>query len=105
MLQQVVGMYSWLNFATAYVDRGVVFWTPPSVRRVEVQPDDIAHVVSAGERLDLISERYYQTADLDWLIALENDLPDMTTGLYPTQVLRVPSPRYVKTVWLRKAGR
>jgi hypothetical protein len=67
---------------------------PPEIPE---RPDDRFHEIGAGEsgRLDLVSHRYYGTAELWWVIALANDLFEPLKEAVPGLVVRVPSSEYV----------
>ena len=61
---------------------------------------DALHVVTPGEegRLDLISYRYYNNSNYDWVIAMVNNLPDMVQSTIRSEsenksplVLRIPA--------------
>ncbi|MHB0998523.1 MAG: LysM peptidoglycan-binding domain-containing protein [Armatimonadota bacterium] len=54
------------------------------------QPDDIFHVVQAGDRIDLLAYRYLGDTTLWWVISDYNDIffpLDLEVGV----VLRIPS--------------
>ena len=62
------------------------FDIPPSA-------DDSFHVVVSGEegRLDLISWRYYEDSNYDWVLAMVNGLPDMVRSVRLELILRIPA--------------
>lgn len=58
-------------------------------------PDDVFHTVREGDRLDLLSYRYFGQAELWWIICDYNDISfalDVAAG----RVLRIPSSEHVQ---------
>lgn len=85
---------------------GVEFWTLPDYPEIFPQDDDIFIVIGKGElgqfvsneeaiRMDLLSERIYDTTHLWWIIALRNNFEVMPSSLKLGETIIVPSPRYV----------
>lgn len=98
-----IARYSRWIFGELLTDEGVEFFDLLQLPPLDVQVDDLQHAVRPHERLDGIATTYYQNPSLQWVLAHANDLDLWPTGLYPGQVLRVPSPRYVLQVWLGQA--
>ena len=67
----------------------------PLVRRD--YPDNIVHPVSATDRIDLISTRYYGTPKYGWVIADFNDLIFPDEDLLNLQTVILPSLVTLKT--------
>lgn len=59
---------------------------------VVADPTDVLYTVpQAGEgRLDLISQQFYGTPELWWVLALVNNLIDPLVGFTASQVIRIP---------------
>jgi hypothetical protein len=57
------------------------------------RPDDRFHTVMTGDRLDVLSHRYFGDANLWWLICDCNNLP-FPLDLQPGMLLRIPAPDY-----------
>lgn len=57
---------------------------------------DDRHVVVRGERLDILSNRYYGTPFLWWVIADANDIGLPESEVYPGLELTIPAPTTVK---------
>lgn len=93
---------SWLQHSQLVADGAVEYWSMPNPPPVERQGDDIKHVVSAGERMADLSQRYYRDPRLDWLIAHANGLMDFVVDMIPGRELIIPAPRYVFTTYLRR---
>jgi hypothetical protein len=70
-------------------------WTDPTSSNV-MGPDildgveTVDHVLSVGERLDLLAYRYYGDEEYWWVIALANRIQD-PFALTPGTRLRIPS--------------
>lgn len=70
-------------------------WSDPT-RRDAYAPDilegvqTVDHVLVLGERLDTLAHRYYNDAELWWVIAMANRIAD-PFALVPGTRLRVPS--------------
>jgi len=75
----------------------VEFFATFPIPAIPDRADDRFHEVGAGEdgRLDLISYRYYATAELWWVIAVANDIFFPMREVIPGIVLRVPSSDFV----------
>lgn len=79
------------------------FFDLPEYPELVPQADDIEYVLEARDRLDLLAQRYYGDTGFQWVLALANGIDLWPTGLVAGQVLRVPSPRYVRQVWYAQA--
>lgn len=55
-------------------------------------PADTIHVVSEGDRLDLIAFKYYGDTQLGWVILDANPQYDTELDIKPGDRLRIPSP-------------
>jgi hypothetical protein len=67
--------------------------------------DDIQHIVSSHDRIDLLADRYYQDAGMWWVIAWANSLDILPTDMKQNMQLRIPSKDYVTNELIRKAIR
>ena len=92
-----------LRFAEFLSVDGVEFFDVLNLPTIPVLPDDIVHVVSEGERLDLIAVKYYGDPVLWWVIAIVNDIEIPPFGVEPAARLRIPSPTFVTQRLFRKA--
>jgi len=80
-----------LRFSRPLNYEGITTWEMPEFQEIEAADDDLEHNVIMGDRLDLISDRYYGTPDLGWLIALANDFEMYPQGLNAGARLAIPS--------------
>lgn len=73
-----------------YVDDNIEFIGGRTRTDTTPEPDDVFHIVQAGDRIDLLAYRYLGDPTLWWIICDYNDIffPfDLEVGI----VLRVPS--------------
>ena len=94
-----------LKFADLVVVDDVEFWDTLVLPDPVSRQDDITHVVTQTDRIDLIANRYYQDAGLWWVVAWANNLDILPTDLKEGAQLRIPSKAFVVTELLRKATR
>jgi hypothetical protein len=94
-----------LKFADLLIVDDVEFWDTLVLPDPVSRQDDIIHVVSQTDRIDLIADRYYQDAGLWWVIAWANNLDILPTDLNEGAQIRIPSKSFVVTELLRKATR
>ena len=87
-----------MTFSRIYEIDGVTFAGIPEIADFEVLPGDLKHVVTYGDRLDALAHRYYGSVMFDWVIAVANDIRDMTFDLHEGDELRIPSPDNVKSI-------
>ena len=92
-----------LAFARLFIESGVQYWGLPDFPSVEPANDDILHEVGYGDRLDLLSQRYYGRPDLMWIIALNNGIAVYPNEVNPGTDLRIPSRNRVENVILPSA--
>lgn len=64
--------------------------------------DDIQHVVTGNDRIDLLAQRFYQDPVLWWVLAWANDLEILPTDLKVGSVITVPSKLFVETTLTRR---
>lgn len=89
---------------TDYLDiDGVQFWDMVDLPQLQEQPDDISYTVAASDRIDLLAYKFYGDPVLWWVIALANDMELLPTDLHESDVIRIPSPRYVNQELFLKA--
>lgn len=94
-----------LLFSDLLIVDGVEFWDLLVLPDAKPRQDDIQHIVSSHDRIDLIAQRYYQDPGLWWVIAWANNLDVLPTDLKENAQLRIPSPSFISTELLRKARR
>jgi hypothetical protein len=94
-----------LQFADLLITDGVEFWVTLVLPDAIPRPDDIIHVVTGSDRIDLLADRYYQDAGLWWVIAWANDLDVLPTDLKLNAQIRIPSQNFVVNELIRKAVR
>ena len=93
-----------LRFGELVTLDGVEFWDILDIPEIPAQRDDLVHRVEGPDRIDLISDRYYQDARLWWVIAVANGMEELPTELNVGDEIRIPSPRYVSQVLFKKAS-
>lgn len=86
-----------LNFSDLLVIDGIEFWDIMDLPRYRPRSDDIQHSVTDGDRIDLLSQFYYQDPSLGWLILWANDLEIAPLDLKVGMTLIIPSPQYVRS--------
>jgi hypothetical protein len=75
---------------------GFEFWDFVDLPTIPEQPDDSLYQVRSIDRLDTIAFRFYGDPIFWWVIAAANGLELVETELNVGDILRIPSPRYVK---------
>jgi hypothetical protein len=83
----------------------VEFWDLPEYPEIGPAGDDIMYTVNRLDRIDLIANAFYESADLWWIIAIRNDMRLLPNDMYEGQKLYVPSSRRVFGTILRNASR
>jgi hypothetical protein len=94
-----------LKFADLLIVDGVEFWDTLVLPDPVSRQDDIIHIVSQTDRIDLLADRYYQDAGLWWVIAWANNLDIIPTDLNEGAQIRIPSKSYVTSELLKNASR
>lgn len=94
-----------LLFADLVTSDGVEFWDTLVLPDARPRQDDIQHVVSSTDRIDLLAHRYYGDSRLWWVIAWANNLEILPTDMKPNMQLRIPSKDYIENELLRRARR
>jgi hypothetical protein len=105
MAVKVRNTSSRLNFARLINLDDVECWELPEYPVIEPANDDLRYSVDKNDRIDRLSQAFYGTPDLWWVLALANGFDLVPSDLNKNTVIRVPSPRRVFTVILRKADR
>ena len=90
-----------LLFADLKTIDGVEHWDTLVLPDPVEQRDDVQYIVAQGDRVDLISQRFYGDAGLWWVIAWANNLEILPTDLKTGSQIRIPSKNYVQNVLLR----
>jgi hypothetical protein len=93
------------RFAKLVELSGVEFWELWEPPVIDEAPDDIFYTVARNDRIDLLAFRFYNSAELWWVIALANDFRLLPNDMTENMRLRVPSPARVFTKILRGANR
>lgn len=94
-----------LLFADLVTSEGVEFWDTVVLPDARTRSDDIQHIVSANDRIDLLAHRYYGDSRLWWVIAWANNLEILPTDMKQNAQLRIPSRDFVEGEFLRRARR
>lgn len=87
-----------LRFADLVTVDGFEFWNMLEPPTLLSQLDDLHYQVQMGDRIDLLSFKFYGDPILWWVIAVANDLEILPTDLNVGDTLLIPSPRYVLQV-------
>lgn len=87
-----------LNLASLKIIDGIIFWDLLDLPDYVQGKNDLQYQVSDGDRLDLISNKYYQTPGLDWVIAWANDLELLPSQLNTGDKLIIPDISYIRTL-------
>jgi hypothetical protein len=100
-----INRFSWLLRSLLRQKGDIQFWDyfEPTVGPDELllpREDDIEHTVTDYDRIDNMSQQYYGTPQMWWVIALVNDLRLCPNEMKNGRVLRIPSPAYVQSVML-----
>jgi hypothetical protein len=98
-----VRRFSRLRFGELIVVDDVEFWDVLDLPTIVAQPDDLQYQVLRSDRIDLLSQRFYQDPRLWWVIAAANDMEILPTDLNEGDQLIIPSPRYVKQELFKQA--
>ena len=69
---------------------GLSYRVPVLYPKIEERDDDVIHTVIVGERLDLLSYRYYQDSGLWWIISRANGLDPSITSPKVGMELKIP---------------
>jgi len=94
-----------LNYSRLITLGGVEHWELPEYPEVLPANDDIIHEVKRTDRIDMISNAYYDTPDLWWVIAVLNNMRLLPNDLAARAEIRIASPRRVFAKILRNPGR
>ena len=91
-----VGTTSRLQFKELVTVNGVEYWELDLLPKIPLQPDDLYVRVTDQDRIDQLAVKYYSDPNLWWVIATANDMELLPTQLVPDEVIRIPSPSYVR---------
>jgi len=94
-----------LQFADLLIVDDVEFWDTLALPDVTTRDDDIQHIVTQGDRIDLLANRYYQDPGFWWVIAWANGLDILPTDMKENMQLRIPSQNFVNNELIKKASR
>lgn len=99
---------SWLNFSEPtslnYIKgslrnpKRVDYWELFIPPEIPISESDTRHIVSAGDRLDLIAHNYYGSSALWWIIAERNNISLPMSELRQGQELIIPSQSIVDSI-------
>jgi hypothetical protein len=84
-----------LNMADLLSEAGIEFWETVVLPPIPTSEDDIEHEVHAGDRLDVLAQRYYGDPVLWWYIAVANDIELIPIELTNGSKLRIPPMDYL----------
>lgn len=90
-----IRQHSRLRFTKLLTIGGTTFWDTLDLPTIVPQSDDIHYTVMDSDRIELLAYKFYGDSVLWWVIAEANGLELVPTALYSSQVLTIPSPRYV----------
>jgi nucleoid-associated protein YgaU len=90
--------HSRLNFADLLTQDGFEFWDTLFITGIAEQSDDVRYTVRGGDRLDQIAYKMYGDPVLWWVLAVANDIELVPADVSEGQILRIPSPRYVRQI-------
>lgn len=93
-----------LKFANLLIVDDVEFWDTVVLPDFTPSRNDIVHVVSQSDRIDLIASRYYQDAALWWVVAWANNLEILPSDMKEGTALVIPPKDYVTNL-LKKSSR
>jgi nucleoid-associated protein YgaU len=94
-----------LLFADLVTSEGIEFWDTVVLPDARPRVDDIQHIVSSNDRIDLLAHRYYGDSRLWWVIAWANNLEILPTDMKQNAQLRIPSKAFVEGELLLRARR
>ena len=94
-----------LRFADLLLVDGVEFWDTLVLPDAAPRQDDIQHVVSQSDRIDLLANRYYQDPAMWWVIAWANNLEILPTDMKEGMQLRIPSKSFATAELTRRTGK
>jgi len=77
-------------------------WEPPNL---DPQPNDILYKVARKDRIDLLAKRFYESAELWWVIALANDFRLIPNDMKENATIRIPAPARVTVSVLKRANK
>lgn len=95
--------FSRLRFGTLLNVDGFEFWEVLDLPSIPEQPDDLTHRIGQNDRIDLLAAQFYKDARLWWVIAVANGMEILPTDFDLGQVIRIPSPRFVRQVLFKRA--
>jgi len=65
-------------------------YAPTLYPKIEIEDTDIVILTKDGDRLDLLSYRYYKDVSLWWIIAVANGINNGKFAIEPGTELRIP---------------
>lgn len=92
-----------LNFARLVSIDDVESWELPEYPIIDPASDDLRYTVDSNDRIDRLSQTFYSTTELWWIIAIANNFELVPNALNKGDVIRIPSARRVFTEILRRA--
>ena len=76
-------------------DTNVIYMESTIYPKVEPKDSDFYIISSAGDRLDLLANKYYNDTRWWWIIARANNIGKGTLALEPGMQLRIPFPVFL----------
>lgn len=92
---------SYLRFSDFMSIDGIDFVTTPEIPALPSSAPVFSITIKDGDRLDLLADELYGNAKLEWVLAWANEIRDLTFGLYPGMLLKVPEYSWVLSSLLR----
>lgn len=86
-----------LGFSELLNIDGVEFWEIMDLPVYRPRNDDIRHSIIDGDRIDLLSYKYYQDPGLGWVILWANDIEIAPLEIITGMTLLIPSPQYIRS--------
>jgi len=80
-----------LKNATLYKINESIFWGPTNPPDIEPQDDDIGHIVTTSDRVDLLASRFLNDVQRMWIILHRNDMRLSPNDLVPGQKIFIPT--------------
>lgn len=97
-----VDRFSYLSLAKLVQHKNFTFWGSIYFANLsEPRPDDIEYVIGEYDRIDLLSQKFYGTPRLWWVIAVVNNIYNISTEFHPKRKIRIPSNDFIDSLFIR----
>lgn len=95
-----VDRFSYLSLFSPVVSNNFTFWESIYLPDLsEPRDDDIEYIITEHDRIDLLSNRFYGTPRLWWVIALANKMANISTDFAPGKKILIPSVDFIDTLF------